>query len=160
MEASTATAKMRDFFPLKKMQCSSFKTMETYAVSSSAVLPYSDDGASGEVTMLSCVKGEREAIKKAIQFMRYYSSRLSPCCEGCCCQSLALKMCDADPPHSFRSLYTWFSLFSKNVEMHVLNNPFYSNPNLILQLLIRDSETDKDVFEAFKSAEECPPFVL
>lgn len=47
-----------------------------FVVAATAVMPYSDDGASGEGLLVSCVQTEGEAIEEAVKFMDYFRLKM------------------------------------------------------------------------------------
>lgn len=48
-----------------------------YVVACTSVLPYSDEGASGEGLLVSCAFGEKEAMKTALLFMSKHIDRVN-----------------------------------------------------------------------------------
>lgn len=114
--------------------------MDWFAIASTAVLPYSDDGASGEGLQLMCEEGEVASVARAVCFLRLYANtRMFTSGRAEDADVLrARELCTlSEMPISFRGLSVWFREFNDLVESYANGDPHYTNPNQILSLEIR-----------------------
>ena len=119
-----------------------------YVVASTAVLPYSDDGASGEGLQLECVRDELEAVATAVRFMNYYANkRMFTNGTNNDVVLNARRMCLLENhPNNFDELNAWFHTFLQLVEQYAQNDAYYNNPNCILNVEIKCVYNNKLVF--------------
>jgi hypothetical protein len=121
-----------------------------FAVCATAVMPYSDDGASGEGLLLSCVETEEEAVRSAIQFMQIYQTKMF---SASCNETYVLyakELCE-NTFHikTFTELAEWFKKFYDNMLAYVSNDGHYNNPSNVLNLIIKNVFTNTAVLECF-----------
>lgn len=122
-----------------------------FVVAATAVLPYSDDGASGEGLLVSCVGTESEAVCKAVSFMEHFKNNMFSFNPDDRSQVLAAeRLCiEGHSLISFEQLGVWFKCFYDNMTEYVHKNVHYGNPKHILNLVIKEASTDTPVLECF-----------
>ena len=120
-----------------------------FVVAATAVMPYSDDGASGEGLLVSCVHTEHDAIEQAVHFMTLFRSKMIFPRESSLMLTTDRLCADADEVATFDELATWFARFHDVVSEYVSQDPHYGNPNHVLNLVIKDVRTNSPVHETF-----------
>ena len=118
----------------------------SFAVGATAVLPYSDNGASGEGLRLHCVSTEAEAIATAVDAVRHFVSLLHDVwdTEGAridAYRKQAQTLCQ-QTPGNLQELDRWFRSVHDAVEAHALSDAYYDNPKNVLTLEIRNVAGD------------------
>ena len=125
-----------------------------YVVVSTAVLPYSDDGACGQGVLVECIDNEADAVHAAVQMMQTYVQKLMPVCgedfeEDCSTIENAQSLCqDGLKLTTFATLSPWYDLFRRNLHDHVNRDPNYGNPGHVLSLTIKECATSRCIISA------------
>ena len=127
-----------------------------FAVASTAVMPYSDDGPAGCGLLLECVKTEQEAVQTAIKFLKTYASEIMPTGTSSNLdyshKERAEQLCeDGLKLTSFEDLSLWFSEFAGTISDYLQKEQEErymggSNVGESLNLHIKDALTDSNVF--------------
>ena len=127
-----------------------------FAVATTAVMPYSDDGPAGCGLLLGCVKTEKEAVQTAIKFLKTYSSEIMPLGTSSNLdyrhKERAEQLCeDGLKLTSFRDLSLWYSEFIGTISDYLQKEEEErwrggSNVGSFMNLHIKDALTDSNVF--------------
>ena len=123
--------------------------MSNYVVACTSVLPYSDDGASGDGILISCVRNESDAVEKALIFMKKHLSRINtePFRQN-------IKVLCETKILTFKELEHVHKNFVNELTNCASEDPFYSNPNIIHTMVIKQINTDTPVTPYF-SGDTC-----
>ena len=121
-------------------------TADAFVVAATAVLPYADDGASGEGLLLRCVDGEARAVHAALEMLADFTGRCNAAPGESAPLSRMRALCAAPPPPTFAQFAVWFRGFFDAIEEFARSDAWYGNPKHVLCIEIRRVVGDVPVF--------------
>ena len=136
-------------------------SMNLFAVATTAVMPYSDDGPSGCGLLLACVKTEKEAVQTAVKFLKTYTSEMMPLSVDSSGRDYdyhhkdrAEQLCEnASKFTTFERLKEWYWDFKSTIGEYLDKEEEEryrggSNVNSAMSLHIKDALTDSYIIQS------------